>query len=93
LGSGLAGLAGQGADLDQVVGEYSVAAPDGGSVPAVQAGAVPAVAALEVADPAFASGSPLDQPAEAARRPQAPPDLVRLNSAAQIERSVKGRDL
>ena len=57
--------AGQGADLDQVVGEYSVPAPDRGSVPAVQAGAVPAVASFEVADPSFAAGSPLDQLAEA----------------------------
>jgi hypothetical protein len=59
--AGLGGLAGQGADLDQVVGEYPVSAPDRGSVPAVEEGAVPAVAALEVADPAFASGPPLDQ--------------------------------
>ena len=62
----LRGLAGQGADLDQVVGEYPVPAPDRGSVPAVQAGAVPAVATFEVADPSFGAGAPLDQPAEAA---------------------------
>jgi hypothetical protein len=55
----------QGCDLDQVVGEDAVPAPDRGSVPAVQAGAVPAVASFEVADPSFAAGSPLDQLAEA----------------------------
>src|SRR5438876_565156 len=44
-------LAGQCPDLDQVVGEYPVPAPDGGSLPAVQVGAVPAVAAFKVADP------------------------------------------
>ena len=60
------GSGGEGADLDQVVGEYPVSAPDRGSVPAVQEGAVPAVAAFEVADPAFASSSPLHEPAEAA---------------------------
>ena len=53
-----AGSAGEGSDLDQVVGEYPVPAPDRGSVPAVQEGAVPAVAAFEVADPAFAAGAP-----------------------------------
>jgi hypothetical protein len=58
--------AGQGGDLGQVVGEYSVPAPDRRSVPAVQACAVPAVASFEVADPAFAAGAPLDQLAEAA---------------------------
>jgi len=36
----------EGADLDQVVGEDPVSAPDRGSVPAVQEGAVPAVAAF-----------------------------------------------
>ena len=60
------GSAGKSADLDQVVGEYPVSAPDGGSLAAVQPGAVPAVSALEVADPAFAAGSPLDQGSEAA---------------------------
>jgi len=43
-----------------------VPAPDRGSFAAVQAGAVPAVSALEITDPAFAAGSPLDQLAEAA---------------------------
>src|SRR5216683_619602 len=56
-GAGLArgGLSGQGGDLDEVVGENRVPAPDRRSVPAVQAGAVPAVAAFEVADPSFPS--------------------------------------
>ena len=39
-----AGSAGEGPDLDQVVGEYPVPAPDCRSRSAVQAGAVPAVA-------------------------------------------------
>src|ERR1035441_5091983 len=60
------GLSGQGADLDQVVGEYPVPAPDGSPVPAVKEGPVPAVAALEIADPAFAPGPPFNQLAEAA---------------------------
>ena len=38
---GRAGSAGQGSDLDQVVGEYSVPAPDRRSMSAVQPGAVP----------------------------------------------------
>jgi hypothetical protein len=42
-------LAGQGPDLDQVVDEDPVSAPDRGSVPAVQACAVPAVASTAVA--------------------------------------------
>src|SRR5919106_3031772 len=46
---GLLGLD-QAADLDQVVGEHPVAAPDPGAVDAVHQGAVPAVAVLEVAD-------------------------------------------
>src|ERR1700678_1765505 len=46
--------AGEGPDLDQVVGEYPVPAPDRRSLCGVQAGAVPAVAVFEVADPAFA---------------------------------------
>jgi len=45
LGSGLGRSAGKGADLDQVVAEYPVPAPDGSSVAAVQPGAVPAVSA------------------------------------------------
>src|SRR5260221_3539143 len=67
-GAGLArgGLSGQGGDLDEVVGENRVPAPDRGSVPAVQAGAGPPVAALEIADPALAARSPLDHAAAAA---------------------------
>src|SRR5258708_26430238 len=63
---GPGGSAGQGADLDQVVGEDPVPAPDRGSFAAVQPGAVPVVSALEAADPAFAAGSPPDEPAEPA---------------------------
>src|SRR5262249_50272635 len=59
-------LPGQGADLDQVVGEYSVPAPDGGSVHAVQPCAVPSVGVLEVADPAFGSSASLDEAEEPA---------------------------
>src|SRR5215813_13700326 len=65
MGLGGRWLSGQGADLEQVVGEDPVAAPDGGAGPGVQAGAVPAVAALEVADASFAAGAPPDQLAEA----------------------------
>jgi len=56
--------AGQDADLDQVVGQDPVPGPGPGSFGAVQAGAVPSVLAFECADPAFASGSPLDGPPE-----------------------------
>ena len=66
VGFRFAGSAGQGRDLGQVVGEDAVAAPDGGSVLAVEAGAVLAVAAFEVADPPFAAGPPFDEPVEAA---------------------------
>jgi hypothetical protein len=59
VGPGLVS-AGQGADLDQVVGQDPVSGPGPGSFGAVQAGAVPPVLALESADPAFASGPPLD---------------------------------
>ena len=59
-----AGSGGQAADLDEVVGEYAVPAPDRGSVAAVEAGAVLAVAAFEAADASFAAGAPLDESAE-----------------------------
>ncbi len=59
-----AGSAGQGAELDQVVGEVTMRARDRGSSAAVQPGAIAAVSALEVADPAFGAGAPLDEPAE-----------------------------
>ena len=45
-----AGSAGEDPDLDQVVGEYPVSAPDLCSFDAIEVGAVPAVAAFEVAD-------------------------------------------
>jgi hypothetical protein len=50
--------AGQGADLDQVVGEDSVSGPDPGSFGGVDHGAVPSIAAFEGADPSFAAGTP-----------------------------------
>jgi hypothetical protein len=57
----LALLADQGAELDEVVGEDAMAAPDGCSVLAVESGAVPAVGVLEVADPAFGSSALSDR--------------------------------
>jgi hypothetical protein len=56
--------AGQGADLDEVVCEDSVSGPDPGSFGGVDHGAVPSVAAFEVADAAFAAGSPFHLPPE-----------------------------
>src|SRR3954451_25372493 len=56
--------AGQGGDLDEVVGEDGLSGPDPGPVEAVEAGAVPAVAAVEVADPALTAGAPLHDLAE-----------------------------
>jgi hypothetical protein len=58
--------AGQGADLDQVVGEGPAPAPDRGPLSGVQVGAIPAVASFEVADPSLRSGAPLEQLMEAA---------------------------
>jgi hypothetical protein len=51
--------------FDQVVDEHAVAAPDPGALEAVHPGRVPAEAVLEAADPPFAAGAPLDQPAKA----------------------------
>src|SRR3954464_14330580 len=56
--------AGEGADLDEVVGQDCLSGPDACSVEAVEAGRVPAVAAFEVADAALAAGAPLDDSAE-----------------------------
>src|SRR4051794_31941259 len=56
--------AGQGGDLDQVVGQDGLSGPDASTVEAVETGAVPAVAAFEAADPALAAGAPLDGSAE-----------------------------
>jgi hypothetical protein len=56
---------GEAADLDRVVGEDAVSTPDLRTCASIQPRPVPAVAALEVADSAFGSGSPLDQAAEA----------------------------
>ena len=57
-------LCGQGADLDQVVGQDAVSGPDSGAFGAVDAGTVPAIAAFEVTDAAFAAGSPFDEASE-----------------------------
>src|SRR3954464_3053700 len=56
--------AGQGGDLDQVVGQDGLSCPDAGPIEAVEAAAVPAVAAFEAADAALAAGAPLDDSAE-----------------------------
>ncbi len=55
---------GQGADLEQVVGEDAVSASGWGAVDAGEFGAVPAVASLEVVDPSLGSSSPFDSVAE-----------------------------
>src|SRR5687768_11841473 len=55
---------GEGCDLGEVVGEDAVAAPDPGTGESVEAGAVQVVTVFEVADAAFAAGSPFDQFAE-----------------------------
>jgi hypothetical protein len=51
---------GEGADLDEVVGEDTVSAPGSGAVDAGEFGAVPAVASFEMVDPPFGFGSPFD---------------------------------
>jgi hypothetical protein len=51
---------GEGAELEQVVGQNALARPDSGSFGAVGAGAVPAVASLEGADAAFTPCAPLN---------------------------------
>ena len=56
--------AGQGADLDQVVGQDSVSDPDPCAFGGVDPAAVPSIAAFQAADPAFASGSPFQVPPE-----------------------------
>src|ERR1700746_1115287 len=55
---------GEGADLDQIVGQDPVSGPDPGAFGAVDAGAVPAVAAFEAADAAFGPGAPFDGASE-----------------------------
>ena len=57
---------GQGAELDEVMGEDAVSAPGSGAVDAGEVGAVPAVASLGVIDASFGSGSPFDLGAEGA---------------------------
>jgi hypothetical protein len=51
----------EGADLDEVVGEYAVSAPGSGSVDAGEFGSVPPVASFDVVD---SSGPPFDLLAE-----------------------------
>lgn len=51
---------GQGADLDEVVGEDAACAPCSGAVDTGEVGAVPAVASFEVVDRSFGSGAPFD---------------------------------
>jgi hypothetical protein len=68
--------AGQGADLDQVVGQDSVSDPNSCSFGGVDPAAVPSVAAFQAADPAFASGSPLQVP------PECPPVFLGLPGLA-----------
>ena len=46
--------AGQGADLDQVVGQDSVSDPDPCAFGGVDPAAIPSIAAFQAADPAFA---------------------------------------
>jgi hypothetical protein len=46
----------QGADLDEVVGEYAVSAPGSGAVDTSEFRAVLAIASLEVVDSSFGSG-------------------------------------
>ena len=55
---------GQGADLDQVVGEDSVSGPGPGTFGGVDHGSIPSEAAFEVADPSFAAGPPFDVSSE-----------------------------
>lgn len=64
VGSSGGGSGCQGPDLDQVLGEDPVSAPDPGAVDAGDRAAVPAVSAVEGADSAFGAGSPCDQSAE-----------------------------
>jgi hypothetical protein len=71
-------LCGQGADLDEVVGEDAVSAPDPGSGQGGQFGAVPAVAAFEVVDPSFASCAPFDLGAERFSMLEFTPELPRV---------------
>jgi hypothetical protein len=59
-------LCGQGADLDEVVGEDAVSAPCSGAVDPGEVGTVPAVASFEVVDPSLGSCSPFDLVAKSA---------------------------
>jgi Transposase, Mutator family len=64
LGSVRRGSVGESSDLDEVVGEEAVSAPDSGAADPDEFGAVPALAAFDVVDPALAAGAPLDLLAE-----------------------------
>ena len=65
-----------GPDLDQVVGEHPLPAPDPGAVDAVHQGPFLPVVVLEVADPPLRAGAPRDQP------PERPAVLVGLAGTA-----------
>jgi hypothetical protein len=73
---GVLRLGGQGADLDEVVGQNAMSSPDSGPFGAVDACAVPAVSAFEGADPAFASGSAFH------RSPECPTPFLGLSDLA-----------
>jgi Group II intron, maturase-specific domain len=75
------GSAGQCADLDQVVGENPVSAPDPGAVDAAELAAIPSVSALECADAAFGSGAPLDQSPEGSSMLELAPGRGRFSLA------------
>jgi hypothetical protein len=70
---------GQSDDLYEVVGEDSVSAPGGGAVASGDGAAGPVIAVLEVADAALASGSPLDEVAEASAVFGGSPGRTRLS--------------
>src|SRR3954470_15953009 len=80
--------AGEGADLDEVVGQDCLSGPDACSVEAVEAAAVPAVAAFEAADAALAAGAPLDRLAERRSVFEGPSGLV----GAALARDDDGSD-
>lgn len=72
---------GQGADLDQAVGNDSVYAPGTSSGQCGQFGTVPFIAAFEVVDPSFACGSPFDLGAERFPMFELPPGNARSAGA------------
>jgi len=60
---------GEGADLDEVVGEDAVSAPGSGSIEAGELGPVPPVASLDVINPTLRSGAPFHFVAEGSAGP------------------------